>query len=635
MGPIATTYRIENDVPVPMRDGVRLAARVLIPNGPGRFPAVVNLMPYHKDGIYSVGYVDAMHRYLSERGYVTVTVDLRGTGASEGLVGDAFGFPERFDGYDLVEWAARQSWSTGAVGMWGLSYGGITALSTACVNPPSLRAIVPIHAATDMYGDYLQSHGCRTAFSPDVHWGIRMAASLALPPLSALDGVDAHAMWLQRLTAFHPWVVDWHDDADDAKAWEGRLTDVSAIRAATYVVGGWRDIFADVAVRTFNELKSPRKLLLGPWKHIFPDLAAVAPIGFSAQMQRWFDRWLKDALNGIDEEPAAAFYVYGSDEWRGSRAFPPSGTTVSEVHLLDSPLTYEYEPLVGVDTITMHWLAGPDTPQYPPSDDAFTIALDTPAFDRATRLTGIPSAVLNASASIDDPPVVARLFELHAGGERTFVTMGWQRRTLTGETEIAMRPIAYDVAAGSRLRLTLSCADISRIWPETKPFTLDVRSVTLRLPVIGSDASSPVAFEPPHIAASPHVTSNPSLLQVSRSALRPAVELETSLSQTYALENGSTIVAQLDAVLTVDGGEPANSTLHAEAGYVLRRADGEVRTRAILEETAGKIEVTLTVTDGGAQLLSKTFNAPVKKPLSLTQPGIERVAQRVSEKVKS
>ena len=313
------TYQLIQNVLIPMRDGVHLAARLLLPDGEGPFPAIVNMMPYYKDGAYSLGYLDGVNRYLAARGYAMITADLRGVGNSEGHALDAFSAQEHLDGYDLVEWAAAQPWSTGAVGMWGLSYGGITSLSTASANPPGLRAIVAIHAAADTYWDYLVAKGCRVAFSPDVHWAIRMAANNLVPPLYHDPEGRWAEIWRERLDRYRPWILGWHERTCYDDVWRWNAAAVKQIRAATFLVNGWRDLFADVNVRIFGELTAPKKLLMGPWKHVFPDLGAIAPIGFLPEMQRWWDRWLKDDLKGIDQEPPITNYVFGADSWRLDR----------------------------------------------------------------------------------------------------------------------------------------------------------------------------------------------------------------------------------------------------------------------------------------------------------------------------
>ena len=133
------------DVLIPMRDGVRLAATLYLPQGDGRYPGIFSFYPYLKDGWIGL-FKEPHYRYFASRGYAVMQVDFRGTGASEGKNPHPFDVQERLDGHDIVEWMAVQPWCTGSVGVWGYSYGGITALSIASTQPPHLRAIIPIHA---------------------------------------------------------------------------------------------------------------------------------------------------------------------------------------------------------------------------------------------------------------------------------------------------------------------------------------------------------------------------------------------------------------------------------------------------------------------------------------------------------
>ena len=114
---------LEKNVMVPMRDGVRLATDVFRPDAPGRYPVLVTRGPYGKDGY--VNNPDHSIWFFAEHGYVVVSQDCRARFESEGDNYDPL-FQEVQDGYDTVEWAARQSWSTGRVGPTGQSYPGAT-----------------------------------------------------------------------------------------------------------------------------------------------------------------------------------------------------------------------------------------------------------------------------------------------------------------------------------------------------------------------------------------------------------------------------------------------------------------------------------------------------------------------------
>ena len=137
---------IEKNVIIPMRDGVRLAADLYRPAqdgkpASGRFPAVLTRTPYDKTGVGGEG------RYYAERGYVVVANDVRGRYASEGtwrLIAD-----DPQDGFDVVEWIARQDWSDGKVGTFGTSYPGGTQHALAEMNPPHLTTMVPIDSVSN------------------------------------------------------------------------------------------------------------------------------------------------------------------------------------------------------------------------------------------------------------------------------------------------------------------------------------------------------------------------------------------------------------------------------------------------------------------------------------------------------
>ena len=134
--PAGSTLR--KDVPVPMRDGVLLRADVLLPAAQGRFPTLVYRTPYGKEEAIK-NYTT--FRHAVERGYAVVVEDVRGRYASAGQF--AAYQNEGRDGYDTIEWAARQPWSDGRVGTYGLSYPGAAQWLAALERPPHLVAMAP------------------------------------------------------------------------------------------------------------------------------------------------------------------------------------------------------------------------------------------------------------------------------------------------------------------------------------------------------------------------------------------------------------------------------------------------------------------------------------------------------------
>jgi len=168
---------LENRVAIPMRDGIVLYADVYRPAGDERYPVLVSRTPYSTER-FPTTYDAAV--YFAQRGYVYVYQDVRGRHESDG-VWEPFRDGER-DGYDTIEWAAKQRWSNGKVGMQGGSYLGQNQWRAAQAAPPSLVTMFPMVASTSIYHDWITSNGgWRLSFN--FGWGpVRMESRIMQNP---------------------------------------------------------------------------------------------------------------------------------------------------------------------------------------------------------------------------------------------------------------------------------------------------------------------------------------------------------------------------------------------------------------------------------------------------------------------
>ena len=136
-----------------MKDGTRLAVNLFVPEGakPGdKFPALLSYLPYRKDDWSLAGDWDLM-TFFVRRGYVGARVDIRGTGASEGDPPDReYSDQEQQDGLEVIDWLSKQPWSSGTVGMFGISWGGFNSIQLARLNPPALKAIIAVCATEEL-----------------------------------------------------------------------------------------------------------------------------------------------------------------------------------------------------------------------------------------------------------------------------------------------------------------------------------------------------------------------------------------------------------------------------------------------------------------------------------------------------
>ena len=519
MEPHAYPVDTVQDVRIPMPDGVHLAATLHRPAAEGRWPAIITLIPYHKDGRGGRGSTEAVHHHFARRGYAALTVDLRGLGGSEGLNPYPFDPQERRDGYAVVEWAAAQPWCTGDVGMWGTSYGGITALSVASTRPPHLRAIVPVHACADIYEDFLRPGGCRGGSWSDGDWGTRMVAYNLTPPLYQDPGGRWARLWLERLEHARPWMLSWHEHPSYDGFWRARAIPYDQIEVPVFAVCGWRDLYPDATVTYYQGIRAPKRLLMGPWKHVLPDLSPVEPIGFLHEMDRWWDEWLKGTHTGLADEPPVTVYVQGTGRWRQASDWPPPGTIPSTLYCTPArtlqtrppaadaePLVWRHDPTAGLASISWDPWAAHVTRQADHSpDDHRSLTYDTDPLERPLVVIGTPRVALHLAAPVTAPHVVVKLCDVAPDGSSALVTTGWAsggRAQGAAPTDIALRPTAYAFAAGHRLRLCVSGADFPRLWPDPGAHDLGVSSSSthpsrVELPVASGDAGAVRVFEPP------------------------------------------------------------------------------------------------------------------------------------------
>ncbi|MDO9217469.1 MAG: CocE/NonD family hydrolase, partial [Lacisediminimonas sp.] len=161
---------------IPMADGVRLSARLFVPAGAEAepVPAVLEYIPYRKrDGYRS--HDTAWGRQLAGHGIAYVRVDVRGTGDSEGVMVDEYDTPELQDGVAIIDWISRQPWCSGAVGMRGISWGGINTLQVAAMRPKALKAIMALGTTDTRYGDDAHYVGGALGHT-NLQWGVGFKA---------------------------------------------------------------------------------------------------------------------------------------------------------------------------------------------------------------------------------------------------------------------------------------------------------------------------------------------------------------------------------------------------------------------------------------------------------------------------
>lgn len=427
---------------VPMRDGIKLAADVYLPDDhPGPFPVILTRTPYNKARVANT--VVSFVKY----GYAVVIQDVRGRFASEGKA-IAF-FHDDEDGYDTVEWIVKQPWSNGRIGTFGGSAMGVTQNMISVLPPPHLTCQAVVMAPSSLYDTAYTGGGFRLAL---------VAGWLGSTgwPLENLDLILKHSF--------------------DDPFWDrGNFTNYAKnVHIPVLHAGGWYDVFAEGALNTFNAYqnhgsegaKGRQKVIMGPWVHgsftpkagdfHFPDNAAVRLMpgeGGKVDIVRWFDWCLKGRDTGVEKEPAVQYYLMGAlgeegapgNIWRTSEVWPPPHKKVKFYFYADGTLKqtkpkekgsgktskiFTYDPHNPVPTICGHNLGRPrpgSCDQRPIESRSDVIVLTSDPLNEPLEITGHVTVELFASSSEEDTDFTAKLTDVYPDGRSMLIMDGLVR----------------------------------------------------------------------------------------------------------------------------------------------------------------------------------------------------------------
>ena len=490
---------------VTLEDGVRLAADIYWPAGADkkeRFPVLLEYLPYRKDESRARNY--SLYSYFLDNGYVVARVDMRGTGRSEGItIPYEYSDIELDDGEEVIDWLSTQEWSSGSVGMFGISWGGFNSIQMAMRNPPALKAFVAMMATEYLYQE-------------DVHYidGIMHTDSWMMSNdlYNAMPGAPDFILdeeWIKNRFNVEPSVYTYMRQQRDGPFWDRASArgQYDKIKVPGYHIGGWYDGYRNSLPRMLENVDAPVKALIGSWDHDFPHNAWHKPrIEWRHEAVRWFDHWLKGEDTGILEEPDFAIHVrdyYAPDpeirqmpgHWRWEDSWPiehidHQNWFVDEDHGLspkpadDATHSLSYKPSAGLEGggPTMWW--GSITPDQQPMDD-HSLTYDSEPLAAPLEILGRPVASLKVSADAPRANWVVRISDVAPDGQVTQVAgaafNGTHRNSarepediVPGEVfplDIKLHFTSWVFPKGHRIRIAISNGQWPMLWPTAMPTT--------------------------------------------------------------------------------------------------------------------------------------------------------------------
>jgi len=464
--PYSNEIRLERHKAIPMRDGVILYGDLYRPAPEGKYPTLIVRTPY---GVQRDGALESLVKF-AQRGYSVMMIDNRGRYESGGNW-DPFRF-EATDGYDIIEWAAKQNFSNGKVASQGGSYLGHVQWAAASQQPPSLVAMFPALASTNIYANWL-THGGAFRLSFNYGWGVvRMPNRIMLPqyfhtepftpeelkydkilwhlPLNTgdLKSADSEVKHYRDWLAHSSYDAYWKSISDEER--------MDKMKVPAEVSGGWFDIFLAGTINGYTMMKQKAatetarkgtRMIIGPWghgpsqKYGDVDFGPDALISQFDEELRFFDFHLKGTKNGLDNNMPVKIFYMGVNKWRTEADWPLPNTNYRPIYLtasapansirgggtlsFDKPAAgkdqYRYDPQHPVDTLGGNnccgtpTLAGPKD-QRPIERRDDVLVYTGPMLKDPLTIGGPIKMKLNASTDGPDTDWMVKLVDVYPNG---------------------------------------------------------------------------------------------------------------------------------------------------------------------------------------------------------------------------
>jgi predicted acyl esterase len=496
-------------VEIAVRDGVKIAAAIYLPQGSGKVPALLAASPYRFDNDQVPAQAVFLWRetgpidYYLKHGYAYVRVDVRGTGRSGGdyrYMDEA----EQRDLYDIIDWITKQPWSSGKVGGIGQSYYARMQWFMGIGGHPGLACIAPYDGNIDTYRSSAYSGGIPGAF-PSIWYNSNVRPINQFPAAGPSRLID----W------DYPQEVRKHVTYDEFWKERAAAENIDKIKVPIFSIGVWSkvDLHLNGNIVGFQRATAPKKLLIFGSSSLFAAVGDFSSVAFHEQYLRPFYDWcLKGEQTAYLAEPPVRYFLTGADRFKAADTWPPAGIRYRQLYLGGGPSGSVTSLNDGVLTPAAPTGASTTTFHYP--DPGWRLGVV--GFDQEGRVDPVRRVLTFTSAPLDSDlevtgPIELKLFASSTNVDTDFVvklseqvpqsaedrgkdiqprsrlvTKGWlrashrdidQRRSLEHapwyshdkpvpleqgkiyQFNIAVMPSAYLFKKGSRIRLELANGD--------------------------------------------------------------------------------------------------------------------------------------------------------------------------------
>lgn len=409
---------------VPMKDGVNMYVEVVRPKAKGRFGTILELSPYHgtsadRSGTRILpGPEDGMAGYFAPRGYAVVFADLRGTGRSEGCL-DHMGPKDQSDAFEIVEWAAKQAWSNGRVGMTGHSYVGSTPQMAAAQKPPHLVTIVPSAGLAAMY-----HHEFQLGVPYSLQWAgplfayEQLAIQRHLPPAASGygdnfgNGMQYFGCGATQSAAvtgeayFSGAETEWHRERDFRKG-------ATKAKIPVFIIHGVNDNAARIAASDWFVARNGRpgdKAWIGQWDHGSGCCPNRRGDHWTLALHAWFDKHLQQ--RNVSTGPAAEIFLNDGSVYTDAQWPPKPDAQITFYPQGDGSMSFD---AAETPEETLSYVADPRG--YTSEHNTGRVVFETGPMPADVLIAGVPKMHLVTSVTSPRVHINAQLYDVGNGSQ--------------------------------------------------------------------------------------------------------------------------------------------------------------------------------------------------------------------------
>jgi predicted acyl esterase len=495
-------------------DGTQLHADVLRPADvpdDQKTPVILSIGPYfnHSGQVGALGPVenapfdptsggpsDRFYDFIIgakvfQRGYTWVQVDLRGFGGSNGCL-DWGGPGEQADVVAAVEWAAKQPWSTGKVGMYGKSYDGVTGLVGVIRQPKGLAAVVSQEPVYDLYR-YLYMNRVRfvnSLLTPQLY------NAIAGTPGTADDSLAYNFESLNDTARPGCPALNFADQQDrnhDSAYWKQRdlIAPAAGKKTPLFLTQGFieNNTKPDGAFDFYNALAGPKRAWFGMWDHVRGNdrdqygRLKVGREGWFDETMRFFDRYVagKSAADApVEKDPPIALED-NSGKWRSESSWPPGDSFKADAALKPGSYT---------DDTTNNGTAEGGSP------NGVGIWTFSPAFDHEVRFAGVPRITADVTTQGPDANFTAAIYDVDSKNSATLISRGTYLLPGSGKVAFDLYGNDWKLPAGHRFGVLVSSSHAEWWSPTPTLQTVTVKSASMAMPYLSCRREETIQGDP-------------------------------------------------------------------------------------------------------------------------------------------